>query len=397
MKFRNYLGLAIASIEWYEAAICVSLAPVLSAIFFPQLSAFTSFMLYFSSFAAGYFGRPLGAFLFGTYSDTNSRLKATYFSLCMMIASSICISFLPTYITIGIAAPILFSLLKFIQGIALGGNYGVSVFSVENAHKNERYFAASMISVGFMIGFLLGGLIVTIFTQIFSQQFLYSIGWRIAIWISFIISIPVLIQMRNLVKAEKLTKQKKIKEVSFENNQDIDYKLVAKISCILLLDMVPFYMFFVFLPNYKIMFLNMSSTVWLEQSLSMFVMMVFTPFFGKVADAYGAVRTLKISAIVFAILSLFIPWKSFLWNIAFGFSMAICYGCLYGFVSLAFPKNIRARTSSIIYNVMAIFGAFTPMIATALARIHIALTGCFLGLVSIAVFIVLTKTKDFEN
>ena len=192
MRFTKYLGLAIASIEWYDNAICIALADVLSTLFFPQYDTTSRLILYLSSFAIGFLGRPIGAYFLGYYSDKYSRIHAAYISFVIMILGTLFISILPTYQSIGIYAPILLVLFRFFQGIAIGGNYGISVFSVENAHKSEKYFASSMICLGFMIGFFFGGVVSSMLNYFSNREMLLSIGWRIALLSSFFISLPVL-------------------------------------------------------------------------------------------------------------------------------------------------------------------------------------------------------------
>ena len=103
------LGLLVSAIEWYDNALAIAFASVISHLFFPSSDKVAQFLLYFSSITIGYFGRPLGAFLFGYYSDKYSRTKATYHSLMLMNVASLFISFLPSYISIGIAAPVIFA------------------------------------------------------------------------------------------------------------------------------------------------------------------------------------------------------------------------------------------------------------------------------------------------
>lgn len=403
MKFKKYLGVGVSAIEWYDNAICISLTEIISSLFFPEFNVAMRFTLYLSSFAIGYLGRPIGAFLFGFYSDKYSRIKSVYAAFAIMIFSTLAISFLPTYNTAGVLAPIGFVFFRFVQGIALGGNYGVSIFSVENAHKAERYFASSMICVGFMIGFLFGGLVSSALSYFCTREFLLGIGWRLALWSSFLMGLPVLagiLKVKSAMIEEEAQKTSKEKvTTSNTSNEKLSWEVVGKVSIILLLDMVPFYIFFMFLPNCKIIFLNQAPTlVWLELSIGIFIMMILTPFFGKVADAYGALKSLKIAALSLLGIAIFAPWNHWVWSIIIGVIMAMCYGSLYGIVAMIFPKNIRARASSVTLNTTgAVWGGLTPLIATFLYQKNVLLLGGFLGLISIIVFIGLASLKNYEH
>ena len=168
----RFLGTAIAAVEWYDNAICIMFADLISDVFFPNCDVNLKFNLYFTLVGLGYLGRPLGAYLFGHYSDKVSRIKATMFSFIMMVLASLFISFLPGVDSIGWFAPILFLFFRFLQGVAIGGNYGASIFVLEKVEKKDRYFTSSLISAGFMFGFLFGNLVVSSFVYYFDKNLL---------------------------------------------------------------------------------------------------------------------------------------------------------------------------------------------------------------------------------
>jgi|GEM_PF-1838462 len=399
MSWKKYIGLGVSGIEWYDTAMCSALAQIISELFFPEFNKATRFIFYFSTFAIGYLGRPLGAFLFGTYSDRVCRIRAVYVAFSIMIFSTLTISLLPTYSIIGILAPLAFVFLRFIQGIAIGGNYGVSVFSIENANKCEKYFTSSLINIGIMVGFFVGGLVSSGINFFMSREFLLEIGWRIPLWSSFSLGFPVFLGLRKFSKECISQRKNQENPAKMAASSKITFKMLAMIATMLLLDMVPFYMFFIFLPNCRIQFMDqLPWSVWLNQSVGIFVIIVLIPFFGKFADAYGPVRSLKFSALSLIAISFFAPWNHWIWSPIFGAIMAACYGSLYGIVALIFPKNIRARAGSLTLNTTgAIFGGLTPLIATFLYKINENLLGVFLALVGIAVLFAIQKLKKYEN
>ncbi len=387
----KFLGTAIGAIEWYENAICIALTDVISRVFFPEFDTSARFMLYLLSIAIGYLGRPIGGFILGHYSDKYNRMRAAFFGFTLMVFASLAISFLPAYGQIGRYAPALFIFFRFLQGVAIGGNYGVAVASVESVHRAERYATSSLVSVGIMIGFLLGSVAATILNYFFTQDFLVQFGWRIGLWSSAIFSIPVFIAFA------KTDMKKKEKVQSFVTSTvDINWKLVAKVFVLFLLDMVPFYLLFTFLPNYKIMFLGQdSSQIWFYHSVSMVVIALFTPFFGKLADAYGAIKSLKVCAIGLFVTAFFGPWNSWIWSFVFAILMAVCYGSLYGFVALIFPESVRARIAGVLFNVTgSISIGVTPLIAAYLARYNFNYVSYFLAFVVSCVWLVLNTLKE---
>ena len=171
---KKWLGMFVSALEWYDNAACIALASTVSALFFPEVDINARFLFYFSSIAIGYLGRPLGAFMFGYYSDAHHRVRATYYSLLLMTVANLCISIVPIYATIGLAAPIIFVCLRFAQGMAIGGNYGVSIAIVEHAREN-KYYASSFSCVGFILGFLTASALISCMHRVCDM----TIFWRI--------------------------------------------------------------------------------------------------------------------------------------------------------------------------------------------------------------------------
>lgn len=392
----KFLGTSVGVIEWYDNAICIALADVISKIFFPEFDLQARFLFYWGSLAIGYLGRPIGAFIFGLYSDKVDRIKSAYIAFLLMIVSSLIISFLPGYSKIGIYAPILFIAMRLMQGVAIGGNYGVSIINVEQAHNSEKYFSSSLVSVGIFSGILLGSFTASILNYLASSDFLLNYGWRIGLWSSALFSIPVFISFHKLMKQPKQSKVKKHEEMI---KTKLNFKLIFKVFTLFLLDMVPFYILFTFLPNYKIMFLGQdASQVWFYHTISMFVIVSCTPFFGKLADMYGALNVLKMTTIGLVLVAPFAPWIGLGWNIVFGVLMSMCYGCLYGFTALLFPSNIRARSSGFIFNIAgSLVGGGIPIISSYLAQKSFYYISLLLGLVCISVLLILFRLEEKQS
>lgn len=337
------LGLFIALIEWYDAAICISFAEILSEIFLPNLEKKLKFSLYLYIIAATYLGRPIGAYFIGKYSDEKSRLKASFFSFLTMVLSSSFLSILPTYSQIGYIAPLCFIFIRFIQGIAIGGNYATSVYSIEETEEKNKHFVSSLICIGIIGGFLFGSFTTYLTSVLFSQDFIKAFGWRMCLLGSLVLSIPVFI---NFPKEE--VKQEAIK------SEKLNYKLFFKSCLLMTIDIIPFYIFFTFLPNYKIMILGYNSPqIWAYHSISMAVIIIFTPIFGKLSDKFKAKNILKLCILFLSFISFFYPWDSFFYSIFLGLIMAMCYGSLYSFIALNFDRSNRAIASGIALNIVA--------------------------------------------
>ena len=144
-------------IEWYDFYIYATAAAlVFGALFFPSDDKLFSTMAAFGTFAVGFFARPLGGIVFGHIGDRIGRKKSLIITLLMMGVVTVCIGLLPTYAQIGAAAPVLLILLRIVQGIAVGGEWGGAVLMAgEHAPKGRRNFFASFAQLGSPAGLIL--------------------------------------------------------------------------------------------------------------------------------------------------------------------------------------------------------------------------------------------------
>ncbi len=167
-------------IEWYDFYIYATAAAlVFGALFFPSDDPLFSTMAAFGTFAVGFFARPLGGIIFGHIGDRIGRKKSLIITLLMMGVVTVCIGLLPTYAQIGVAAPVLLILLRVVQGIAVGGEWGGAVLMAgEHAPKGRRNFFASFAQLGSPAGLILSLLAFSAVTRL-PEEDLMSWGWRL--------------------------------------------------------------------------------------------------------------------------------------------------------------------------------------------------------------------------
>jgi len=167
-------------IEWYDFYIYATAAAlVFGALFFPSDDKLFSTMAAFGTFAVGFFTRPLGGIVFGHIGDRIGRKKSLIITLLMMGVVTVCIGLLPTYAQIGAAAPVLLILLRIVQGIAVGGEWGGAVLMAgEHAPKGRRNFFASFAQLGSPAGLILSLLAFSAVTRL-PEEDLMSWGWRL--------------------------------------------------------------------------------------------------------------------------------------------------------------------------------------------------------------------------
>ncbi|HEX8866994.1 MAG TPA: MFS transporter [Lentzea sp.] len=174
-------GLVGSSIEWYDFFIYATAAAlVFPKLFFPEATPIVGLLLSFSTFWAGFIARPIGGLVFGHVGDKFGRKPALVICLTLMAAATFLIGLLPTSGSIGVGAPVLLVLLRFLQGIAVGGQWGgVVLLLTESAKENRRGFAGTFGQAGVPIGVFLGNVAFILATTTLSKEAFAAWGWRI--------------------------------------------------------------------------------------------------------------------------------------------------------------------------------------------------------------------------
>jgi len=185
-------------IEWYDFYIFGSLAVTISPLFYPVGNDTLALIAYLSTFAVGFVVRPFGALFFGRIGDLVGRKYAFLVTLLIMGGATALIGFLPTYPTIGIAAPIALLVIRILQGLALGGEYGgAAVYVAEHVPDNKRGFYTSFIQITATLGLFLSLMVILLVQNAMSREAFGAWGWRVPFIISiFLVAISLYIRMR---------------------------------------------------------------------------------------------------------------------------------------------------------------------------------------------------------
>lgn len=185
-------------IEWYDFYIFGSLAVNISPLFYPKGNNTLSLIAYLSTFAVGFIVRPFGALFFGRIGDLVGRKYAFLVTLLVMGGATAAIGFLPTYATIGIAAPIILLIIRVLQGLALGGEYGgAAVYVAEHVPDHRRGFYTSFIQITATLGLLASLVVIVIVKNLMTEETFNSWGWRVPFIISiFLVGISLYIRLR---------------------------------------------------------------------------------------------------------------------------------------------------------------------------------------------------------
>lgn len=177
------------AIEWYDFFLYgTAAALVFNRLFFPSLSPLAGTMAAFASYSVGFFARPLGGVIFGHFGDKVGRKSMLVTTLLMMGIATFLVGLLPTYDQAGLIAPILLVLLRLVQGLAVGGEWGGAVLMVaEHSHNDHRGFFASWVQVGVPVGLLMATGIFSLFTLLPEAAFL-SWGWRVPFLLGIVLT-----------------------------------------------------------------------------------------------------------------------------------------------------------------------------------------------------------------
>jgi metabolite-proton symporter len=184
------IALSATSIEWYDFFLYgTAAALVFPVVFFPHdLPPLVAMLAAFSTFAVAFIARPIGGIIFGHFGDRHGRKKALVVALSMMGASTALIGCLPSYATVGAAAPVALVLLRFVQGLAIGGQWGGAVLlATESAPKNKRGYYGSFAQVGVPVGVILANLVFLFVSTHLSQEAFMSWGWRVPFVLSVVL------------------------------------------------------------------------------------------------------------------------------------------------------------------------------------------------------------------
>jgi metabolite-proton symporter len=370
------------TIEWYDFFLYgTAAALVFGDLFFPGSSPLIGTLSAFGTFAVGFAARPLGGVVFGHFGDRVGRKAMLVTSLLIMGLATFLIGCLPTHASIGVLAPILLVLLRFAQGIGVGGEWGGAVLmSVEHAPKGKRGFYGAFPQMGVPAGLLLSTVaFITVQNATTEDQFM-AWGWRIPFLISIVlVAVGLFIRLAVMespafkeIKDSGTAADKPIVELVKEHKRDVLTAMGMRIA-----ENGTFYIFTVFVLAYGEETLKLSKNTMLTGVIIAAGLGLLTvPFYGWLSDRVGR-RPLYLAGAVFTLLFVYpffalldtkepvLIWLAIVLAVNIGHDLM--YGPQAAYFSELFATRMRYTGASVGYQLASVFGGgFAPLIAVAL-------------------------------
>ncbi|WJF89805.1 MFS transporter [Paraburkholderia bonniea] len=366
------------ALEWFDLVVYGFFALVISQLFFPAGNETISLLLTLGTFGVSFFMRPLGAVVLGAYADRAGRRAALTLSILLMMVGTLIIAVLPTYQTIGVAAPVILVLARLMQGFSAGGEFGsATAFLAEHVPERRGFFASWQVASQGLTTLLAAGFGMVLSSQLSVTQ-MASWGWRVPFFFGLLIG-PVAWYIRTQLDE---TPEFLAAETTLTPLRDTltGQKLRLLIAVgVVVLGTVSTYLV-LFMPTYGVKQLGLAPSVsFAAIALTGVIQMMFAPLVGHWSDRYGPTRIMLVPAVLLLVLI----YPAFLYLVAhptfgtllvvqilFGFLMTGYFAALPGLLSQIFPVQIRTTGMSLAYNLaVTIFGGFGPFIIAWLIRV----------------------------
>ncbi|WP_455354408.1 MFS transporter [Streptomyces sp. SYSU K217416] len=405
-------SLAGTAIEFYDFFVYgTAAALVLGPLFFPTFSPLAGTLAAFGTFGVGFLSRPLGSVIFGHIGDRYGRRPVLFASLLLTGVATVAVGCVPTYGSIGVAAPVLLLALRFLQGLGLGGEWGGAVLlTAEHAPERRRGLWASFPQIGPSVGFLLAnGVMLALSAALTDAQF-RSWGWRVPFWAAGVLALAGLLLRTSLTETPQF---KELAETGRRATAPLaevvrgHWRLVLLTAGALAVGYAVFYAVSTWSLAYATERLGVSRTVMLACIMAAVAIKgAATPFAAMLGDRYGrrpmcllgcAAAALWMFPLI-ALLSTGEPLLMFLGFLGALLAFITMFAVVAAYLPELYEPRVRCTGAAVGYNLGGVVGgALTPIVATAVSAgdgppwgVAAYLTG--IALLSLGCFALLPET-----
>ncbi|QWB26330.1 MULTISPECIES: MFS transporter [Streptomyces] len=373
-------SLAGTAIEFYDFFVYgTAAALILGPLFFPTFSPVAGTLAAFATFGVGFVARPLGSVLFGHIGDRRGRRPVLVASLLLTGASTVAVGCVPTYDTIGVLAPLLLLVLRFLQGLGLGGEWGGAVLlTVEHAPAERRGLWSSFPQVGPAVGFLLANGVVLGLSATLSEAQFAAWGWRVPFWAAGVLALVGLWLRSSLPESPSFLELDDHARVPIAEVLRDHWRLLLLTGGALAIGYAIFYAVTTWSLAYGTERLGVSRTVMLTCIMgAVLVKGALTPLVAMLGDRYGR-RPMCLAGCAAAALWMFPmvaflatgrPLPMFLGFLGAMLSFITMFAVIAAYLPELYEPRVRCTGAAVGYNLGGVLGgALTPIVATALAE-----------------------------
>lgn len=376
---RVIVGASIGNaVEWFDFAIYGFLATILATNFFPSDDPTAGLLKAFAIFAAAFFVRPLGGLVFGPLGDRVGRQRVLAIVVVLMSAATVGIGLLPTYASIGVAAPVLLLVCRCLQGLSAGGEYGSgAVYLAEFAPKERRGFVVTVMLWAGVLGFLAGSVMVTALQSAISADAMTEWGWRIPFLMAGplgLVGLYIRLRLDDSPEFVALSASDEVADNPLREVLTTSWRAITRVLGMFLVFNVGYYAVFAFVPGYLITPLGYSRMESFTSTTAAIAvaLTVLLPT-AALSDRIGRRPVLIAACALFLVCA----YPAFLLVDSGSFAAAVTAHCLLAAIVALymsavvtagvelFATRVRASGFSIGYNIAsAVFGGTTPYVVT---------------------------------
>ena len=365
------------ALEWFDLVVYGFFAVVISKLFFPAGNDTVSLLLTLGTFGVSFFMRPLGAIVLGAYADRHGRKAALTLSILLMMAGTLIIAVLPTYDTIGVAAPLILVFARLMQGFSAGGEFGsATAYLAEHVPGRRGFFASWQIASQGLTTLLAAGF-GTLLTGSLTAQQMAAWGWRVPFFFGLLIGPVAWFIRTKLDETPEFLAADTTASPLRDTFASQKLRLAVAIGVVVLATVATYLV--LFMPTYAIKQLGLSPSSAFAAIVSIGVIqLVLSPVIGHLSDLHGRTRIMFVAGALLLVLVL----PGFLYLVAhptfgtllvveilFGLLLTGYFAAMPGLLSELFPVQTRTTGMSLGYNIaVTVFGGFGPFIIAWLIR-----------------------------